>query len=258
MTRLVRAEWTKLFTTRVWIGLVLGGCAMAGGFVAIITGFAGVSQNGQALPGVGTPEFEHAALAIIANATILMLILGIIGMTQEYRHRTATPTFLTTPRRWQVVVSKLVAYALAAIPFALAILAVGVLVLEIYAGARGAAPSLTDSENLRVLAGVFGGLVIYAVIGVGVGALLRNQVGAIVGSLVYLFVVEGLVIQSIPALRPAYKWLPGGALQAMTATLQGPTTPDVLQPWQGALLLLGYGLLAALLGTIFAVRRDIS
>jgi ABC-type transport system involved in multi-copper enzyme maturation permease subunit len=258
MTRLIRAEWTKLFTTRVWIGLLIGACVLAGAFSALFTGFAGAAQqNGQpGLPAVGDPQFEHLVLSAGANAAVLFLILGIIGMTQEYRHRTATPTFLTTPRRWAVVVGKLLAYLLTAIPFALLTLGVGVLVVEIYAGARGHAPSLTDSENLRVLAGVWGALVIYAVIGVGVGALLRNQVGAIVGSLVYLYVVEP-VISSIPATSGAYKWLPGGARTAMTATLQG-QGPDVLQPWQGALLLLGYGLLAAVLGIVFAVRRDIS
>jgi ABC-type transport system involved in multi-copper enzyme maturation permease subunit len=259
MIRLVRAEWTKLFTTRVWWGLLLGACAMAGGFVAIFTAFAGqTGQNGQpGIPAVGTRQYEQLAFAAISNATVLLLILGIIGMTQEYRHRTATPTFLAAPRRWQVVVAKLVAYALATVAFAVAIVGTGVLVAEIYGGARGAAPSLTDAANLRVLGGVFAALVIYAVIGVGVGALLRNQVGAIVGSLVYLFVVEGILIQAIPPLRPAYKWLPGGALQAVTATLQG-QGPDVLERWQGALLLLGYGLVAALLGTLFAVRRDVT
>ena len=258
MIRLVRAEWTKLFSTRVWIGLVLGACAMAGGFVALFTGFAGqTGPNGQAgIPAVGTPQYEQLAFATISNATVLLLILGIIGMTQEYRHRTATPTFLTTPRRWRVVVAKLVGYLLAAIPFALAVVGTGVVVAEIFAGARGAAPSLTDHDNLRVLGGVFAALVIYAVIGVGVGALLRNQVGAIVGVLVYLLVAEP-VVRSIPATSTAYKWLPGGALQAMTATLQG-QGPELLQPWQGALLLLGYGLVAALLGTVLAVRRDVS
>ena len=81
-------------------------------------------------------------------------------------------------------------------------------------------------------------------IGVGIGALLRNQVGAIVGGLVYLFVVEP-VIRPIPATSGAYKWMPGGALEALTATFQG---PDLLEPWQGGLLLLGYGLVAAFLG----------
>src|SRR3954451_4232649 len=122
MSRLVRAEWTKLFTTRVWLGLLLGGCAMAGGFAALFTGFAGQGgQNNQALPGIGTPAYEQAAFAVSTNATVLMLILGIIGMTQEYRHRTATPTFLVSPRRGRVVVAKLLAYGLVAIPMALLI-----------------------------------------------------------------------------------------------------------------------------------------
>ena len=253
MIRLVRSEWTKLFTTRVWIGLLLGGMAMAGGFAALLTGFAGQSGgDGQALPPVGNPAFEQAAFAVSANATVLLLILGIIGMTQEYRHRTATPTFLTTPRRWRVVVAKLVAYALAAVPLVLAVVAVNVLVVTVYAGARGAAPSL-NADNLEVLGRSGLTLVVYAVIGVGIGALVRNQVGAIVGALVYLFVVEA-VIQSVPATQGAYKWMPGGAAEAMLPTLQ---PVQLLEPWQGGLLLLGYGLVAAFLGTVLAVRRDV-
>jgi ABC-type transport system involved in multi-copper enzyme maturation permease subunit len=253
MTRLVRAEWTKLFTTRVWIGLLLGACVLAGGFSALFTGLAGVSQNGQpGLPAVGTSDYEQLVFSVGANASVLLLILGIIGMTQEYRHRTATPTFLTTPRRGNVVIGKLLAYALVAVPFALLILAVNVLVVEIYAGARGDAPAL-DADNLQTLGAAGLVLVVFSVIGVGVGALLRNQVGAIVGSLVYLYVVEPIV-SSISAIQPAYKWLPGGAVQAITSDFQA---PDLLEPWQGVLLLLGYGLLAALLGTFLAVRRDV-
>jgi ABC-type transport system involved in multi-copper enzyme maturation permease subunit len=253
MTPLVRAEWTKLFTTRVWLGLTLGACVLAGGFAALFTGLAGVEQNGQpGLSPVGTAEYEQVIFSIAVQARVLLLILGIIGMTQEYRHRTATPTFLTTPRRGRVVVAKLVAYALAAVPIALLVLAVEVLVVEIYAGARGDAPSL-DADNLQTLGATGLVLVVFAVIGVGVGALLRNQVGAIVGALVYLFVVEPIV-GSIGAIQGAYKWLPGGAMNAITSNFQG---PEVLEPWQGVLLLLGYGLLAALLGTVFAVRRDV-
>ncbi|TFV61283.1 UNVERIFIED_ORG: ABC transporter permease [Bacillus sp. AZ43] len=250
MIRLVRAEWTKLFTTRVWLGLLLGAVVMVIGFAILFTSFAGNPESG--IPAVGTPLYEKLALATAANANILFLILGIIGMTQEYRHRTATPTFLTTPRRWQVVVAKLVAYALVAAVFALVVVVVNYLVVAIHAGARGAAPSL-NADNLEVLGNSVLALTIYAVIGVGLGALLRNQVGAIVGGLVYLFVVEP-VIRSIPATSGAYKWMPGGGLEALTATFEG---PELLGAWQGALLLLGYGLLAALLGTLLAVRRDV-
>jgi ABC-type transport system involved in multi-copper enzyme maturation permease subunit len=250
MIALVRAEWTKLFTTRVWIGLLIGACLMVVGFTALLTGFAGNADSG--IPPVGTEQFEQLAFAQGTGATVLFLILGIIGMTQEYRHRTATPTFLTTPKRGRVVVAKLIAYALAAVPFALVVIAANVLTVYVYAGARGAAPSLTGA-NLEVLATSALALVIYAVIGVGIGALFRNQVGAIVGGLVYLFVIEP-VIRQIPATSGAYKWMPGGALEAMTATFEG---PELLGSSQGALLLLAYGLVAALLGTLIAVRRDV-
>ena len=254
MTALVRAEWTKLFTTRVWIGLLAGACVMAGGFAALLTGLAG--QEGGPPP-VGSPDYEALALAVASNAVVFALILGIIGMTQEFRHRTATPTFLTTPKRGRVVVAKLVAYALAAVPFALAAVAVTVAVVVVYAGARGAAPSLSG-ENAEVLLSAGLAIVVYAVIGVGLGALLRNQVGAIVGALVYLYVVEPL-LSAFSATAAVYKWLPGGALEAMTTTFRGPQAiaPDLLERWQGGLLLLGYGLVAALVGTLLSVRRDV-
>ena len=254
MTALVRAEWTKLFTTRVWIGLLVGACVMAGGFAALLTGLAG--QEGGPPP-VGSPDYEALALAVASNAVVFALILGIIGMTQEFRHRTATPTFLTTPKRGRVVVAKLVAYALAAVPFALAAVAVTVAVVVVYAGARGAAPSLSG-ENAEVLLSAGLAIVVYAVIGVGLGALLRNQVGAIVGALVYLYVVEPL-LSAFSATAAVYKWLPGGALEAMTTTFRGPQAiaPDLLERWQGGLLLLGYGLVAALVGTLLSVRRDV-
>jgi ABC-2 type transport system permease protein len=248
--RLVRAEWTKLLTTRVWIGLLLGACLLVGAFATLFTAFAGNDDSG--IAPVGTATYEQLALAVSANATILFIVLGIIGTTQEYRHRTATPTFLASPHRGRVVIAKLLAYVAAAAPMALVVIAVDVLVVTVYAGAKGAAPSLTG-DNLRVLVGAWAALVIYTVIGVGVGALLRNQVGAIVGALVYLFVVEG-IISSIPATQGAYKWLPGGALEAMTATFN---QTDLLSAWQGGLLLLVYGVAAAVLGTVLAVRRDV-
>ncbi|MCF6505987.1 ABC transporter permease [Blastococcus sp. MG754426] len=251
MTNLIRAEWTKLFTTRVWLGLLLGACVMVIGFAVLLTAFAGNPESG--IPAVGTPLYEELAMANAVNVNVLFLIVGIIGMTQEYRHRTATPTFLTTPRRGNVVIAKLLAYAVAAALFALVVLVVNYAAVAVHAGARGAAPAL-DADNLGTLGSAGLALVIYAIIGVGLGALLRNQVGAIVGGLVYLFVIEP-IIRSIPATSGAYKWMPGGALEALTATFEG---PDLLEAWQGGLLLLGYGLLAALLGTFLAVRRDIA
>ena len=250
MTALVRAEWTKLFTTRTWLGMLLGACALAGGFAALFSGLAG--QDGDdGIPPLDDPDFAELVFSVAAQANVFLLILGIIGMTQEYRHRTATPTFLTTPRRGRVISAKMLAYAAVAVPMALLVLVVNVVVVLIYAGARGHAPSVAD--NLRTLGASGLVLVVFTVIGVGLGALVRSQVGAIVGALVYLNVIEP-IISSIPAIAGAYKWLPGGAVQAITSDFQA---PDLLQPWQGTILLIAYGVVAALIGTWLASRRDV-
>ena len=251
MTALVRAEWTKLFTTRVWLGLLLGSCVLVALGTVLSTVFAGEPpQPGQPpLPEVGEPLYERIVLAGTAEAAVMFLILGIIGTTQEFRHRTATPTFLTTPRRGRVVTAKLVAYALAAALLALVLSAFNLVVMVI---ASGGVPSL-GADNLEVIGRAGLVLVFYAVLGVGLGALLRNQVAAIVGGLVYLFVVEGL-LQFISATQPVYKWLPGGAPDAVLPTL---LQIELLEPWQGGLVLLGYGLVTAVLGTFLAVRRDV-
>jgi ABC-2 type transport system permease protein len=249
MGRLVQAEWTKLLTTRVWIGLLLGACVLVGGFAALVTGLAGSSDGP---PAIDDPGYAQLVFSLAANGSILTLVLGIIGTTQEYRHRTATPTFLASPRRGRVIAAKLLAYLVAGVVFAVVICAVDVLVASVYGGARGGAPSLSG-DNLQVLGGAALSLVLYTVIGVGVGALFRNQVGAIVGSLVYLFVIEN-IIAGIGAISGVYKWLPGGASAALTATTQG---PDLLDQWQGGVLLLAYALVFSLVGTLLAVRRDI-
>ena len=249
MGRLVRSEWTKLLTTKVWIGLLLGACVLVGGFATLLTGLAG-SSGGP--PPLSDPGFAQLVFSLAGQASILSLVLGIIGTTQEYRHRTATPTFLASPHRGRVVAAKLVAYLVAGIPFALVACAVDVLVVLVYAGGRGDAPSLTG-DNLQVIAGAAVAVVLYTVIGVGVGALFRNQVGAIVGALVYLFVIEN-IIGGLSAISGVYKWLPGGARAALTATTDG---PDLFNQWQGGLLLVAYALVFSVVGTLLAVRRDV-
>ncbi|SDG71799.1 ABC transporter permease [Klenkia brasiliensis] len=255
---LVRAEWTKLLTTKVGYWLVAVGALMAAGFTALFTAFAGDQGSGPGgpggpgLPAVGTEAYASLVAGIPAQVVVIAVVLGVIGTTQEYRHRTATPTFLVTPRRGRVVVAKLVAYAVAGLVLAVAAVAATVLVATLYGGARGGAPDWTaDAVGTLLRSGL--ALVVYAVIGVGVGALVRNQVGAVVGALVYLFVVEPIVA-SVPATADAYRWLPGGALAALTGDGRG---TDLLGTWEGGALLLGYGLLAAVLGTVLAVRRDV-
>lgn len=256
MIGLLRAEYRKLFSTKIWLWLLLGACVLSGGSTALLIGFsdqAAASPQGGGLAPVGTPEFTQVAIGGGANATVFMLILGIIGMTQEYRHRTATPTFLVSPKRGAVVAAKGAVYLLVCLAFGIVVSAVVLAVALPWLSAKGAPASLTG-DNIEVLIGAIGASAIYGLVGVGVGALLRNQVAAIVGSLIYLFVVEPIV-RSVEAIAPSYKFLPGGALEAITATFGN---ADLLERWQGALVLLGYGIVFSVLGWLLSIRRDIT
>ena len=80
LPRLVRAEWAKLLTTRVWLGLLAGASVLSGASALLVTLFAGNANSG--IPPVGSSQYEELAFASPANAIVLTLILGIIGMTQ--------------------------------------------------------------------------------------------------------------------------------------------------------------------------------
>ncbi len=255
MTRLVRAELAKLRTTRLVYGLAAAMAAFAVLTVAAnaVAANATDRQGGPPLSAYSFPAFVAAPTTLLAGAALL---LGILGMTGEFRHHTVTQTFLVTPDRGRVVAAKLVAYPLAGIALALATLTVTAAVAAGWLAAKGVTPSLLDARIVWAVAHVLLGAVLAAglcgLVGVGVGALVRNQVAALVGTLVWVAVVEGLLMSLLHA--PSLgKWLPSAAAAALT----NPGGAH-LSRLAGTLLLAGYALALALVGTRLVVRRDIT
>ncbi len=115
---LVRAELLKIRTTRMWWGLLIGAvvfAALAASISAAVAGSAQAGAPGQN-PAMTFQLDDPAMLRSIysqgfSGAYLFAMILGIVGMTGEYRHQTITPTFLATPRRGRVVLAKIVTYA---------------------------------------------------------------------------------------------------------------------------------------------------
>jgi hypothetical protein len=252
MVRLVRAEFTKLATTRLVYGMA---AAMAAFAVLIVAANAAGVEGAPPLSAYSFPAFVAAPTKLLAGAALL---LGILGMAGEFRHQTVTQTFLVTPDRGRVVAAKLVAYPLAGIALALATLAVTAAVAAGRLAAKGITPSsLLDARLGRVLGVVLLGAVLAAglcgLVGVGVAALVRNQVAALVAMLVWVLVVEGLLMSllSAPSLG---KWLPSAAAAAAISSPGGAR----LSRLGGTLLLAAYALAFALVGTSLVVRRDIT
>ncbi|MEV4512344.1 ABC transporter permease subunit [Dactylosporangium sp. NPDC049525] len=222
---MLRSELTKLTTTRApWL-------LLAAAQVVVILGVAGA---GDAVKGVG-----HVGLA-----SLFALVLGIMAVAGEYRHRTVTDTYLTTPHRGRVVAAKLVVHAGAGLGFGLVGAAVAL-------GTTAALQRFEWSDQLaRTIVGAIGWNTAFAAIGVGVGALIRNQVAAIAAALAWLALVEGVVAELIG--RDAARWLPFTAGAAL-----GNLPLDVdLSQLAAASVLAAYAVALTVLAIATTLRRD--
>jgi len=251
MICLIRAEFTKLATTRLIYGMAAGMAAFA-----VLTVAANILDR-QGAPPLSTYSLPMLVAGPVTLLSGAALLLGILGMAGEFRHQTVTQTFLVTPDRGRVVAAKLVAYPLAGIALTLTILAFTAAVAAGWLAATGLRPSLLDARLLALPMGhVLLGAVLAAglcgLVGVGVAALVRNQVAALVGVAVWVLLVEGLLMSLLHAPSMA-RWLPSAAAAALTNPGGGQ-----LSRVAGSLLLAGYALALALAGTRLVVRRDIT
>lgn len=270
--RALRTEYRKLVTTRMWwVLLVVMAAYLA--FLGGVMGFAfaqgqadgmGPAAGGDGVPPLGSLD---VALTIYTLAPslgyVFPVVVGALSVTGEFRHMTITPTFLLEPRRGLVLGAKLVS----AVPVGLMFGLVGTLATA-GAGAAtlaitGSPTHLTDPEVVEALARSVLALTLWTVVGVGFGAALPNQVAAVVVILAFTQFVEPIlriVIAQVDALTGAARFLPGAAGEAVAGSSFYATSglSDLLGLVPGVLVLVGYGLLLALIGRITAFRRDIT
>jgi hypothetical protein len=91
VTVALRAESRKLLTTQVWFWMVVLQLGLTLLVACLASAFTEADDTGVPIEGIlnGTVGF----------AVLIASVLGVIGITGEYRHLTATPTFLSVPRR---------------------------------------------------------------------------------------------------------------------------------------------------------------
>ena len=252
MSRAVRSELRKLTTTRLWWGMLLGALALAA--LGVVSQIATNGLPRVNAPPLTDPATQRAILSSAAGAYIFSVVVGIILITTEFRHFTSRPTFLAEPRRGVVVLAKLVASLGVGLLYGVAAVAVAVAIAVPWLAAKQVHLDWTGSGLVVVVVGAVFAVAVYAVVGLGVGVLLRNQVAAVLSTLAYLLVVEPLV-GVVPVIKEAYRFLPGAAARALTGARSPDTT--LLTNWQGGLVLLGWGLLFAVLGWLVMLRRDV-
>jgi ABC-2 type transport system permease protein len=249
LTRLVTAELFKLRTTRTFYGVVGG----ALGLVLAILIIAAATATWQ--PG-DTPLRDLTGISGFAQ--VFALVLGILAVTSEFRHGTITPSLLVVPDRVRLTFAKLGASLAAGLMLGLASTGLAAAFGAAILNARGIDTGIAGSEVTKMIVGGTIATALYAALGVGVGALVRNQVGAIVGTLVYLFVLENL-LQIVKPLRDVLaKYGFGGVGQGLTGTAEAGADHPPLGQVSAGLVLAGYCALFLIAGIAMMRRRDVT
>lgn len=180
-----------------------------------------------------------------------LLVLGVLVITTEFRHGPASSTFLASPRRYPALLAKLGIALLIGLLAGLAYLVVnGGLAPPLFESRRGGLPPFADVAD--VYAGVVASFALICAFGLGVGAIVRSQVGAIITAITFFFVVS-----SLPELLPGSisDYFPAQALGALQGGQEGTSSLGqvsgglVLAAWSAALVAIGIALIC---------RRDVA
>jgi ABC-type transport system involved in multi-copper enzyme maturation permease subunit len=176
-------------------------------------------------------------------------LLGAMSITGEVRHGTIRPTFLATPQRGRVVAAKAVTSMVSGLLFGVIATGLASAVGTAILSGRGVTIQLQRGDYALLLAGGGAAAALWAVIGLGLGAVVRNQVAAIVGLFVWVQIVENLLVDSVPSVS---RFMPGALGQAIT----GQRTGTLHSPALGALFLVLYAGAAVATGSLATTRRD--
>ena len=178
MSALLRAELLKLRTTRTFAALVGAALALSLLIVALTA----------SLDSSFTERDLHSLFASDMTG-VFILLLGAIGMTGEWRHRTIAGAVLAAPDRVRLLAAKLLAYAAAGVVLSLIVTATMMLAGTLILSVRGET-TLPIAELADVLWRNLAVAALLGALGVGVGALVRNQIIAVTGLLIVSFALE--------------------------------------------------------------------
>lgn len=249
MTAVVRSELLKIRTTRGWWV-----------YLVVVVGLVGIGTaaevGSRSLDERAGLDFQYALVDLIGISSLLAIILGITIVTTEFRHGTITPTLLATPGRERVLVGKAIAGVLVALLFAVLAILVVLLVASIYTSIDGGQLELADGDVVERTGTNVLGVVLWLLMGVVIGSVVHSQVAALVGTLVWLFLVETLLVGlfSLLDIDAVSEYLPFHALDGA----DGSGGDNLLSYGPALAVTCGWVAVLGAAGMVRTSRRDIT
>lgn len=275
---LVRAELLKIRTTNIWWIFALGAFVLQA--LAFLVNalqaheaFTGsVSTDGvpesqvDAVLAQNDPLYQAANLYTSGQffALLFVMLLGIILVTNEFHHQTATTTFLTTPHRTSVILAKLITAAALGTFFWLVSTLINIPATAIFLGTENQSTFLGEGAVIRAILLNLLAYVLWGIFGVGFGVLIRSQIGATVTAVVLYLVGTTAASIIFFLLEEWLKWDWISKLQVIVPSIAsglmitGTELPGSPPQWVGAAVLIGYAVVTGVIGTLLVRRRDIS
>ncbi|MGC1419149.1 MAG: hypothetical protein WA786_03385 [Acidimicrobiales bacterium] len=240
----LRAELLKIRSTRTTIGLLVGLIALALLFTILTCTLSPASQ-------LLTEQDQTSLLSFGSIAGVFAALAGVMLFTSEYRFGTIRPTSLFNPDRVHLFATKVTAGILSGLIFGVIgeglVFSIGLMILKI----RGVSIVMTGTNEIELIVGAIVGAALWGAIGVGVGAIVPNQVGAVISLLAWGFVVENLVFGFLPKIG---RFLPVHASDSM----MGPIENKLLPGNAGTVVVVAWALVLAIAGVALLKRRDVS
>jgi ABC-2 type transport system permease protein len=246
MKAAIRAEIKKVFTTRSIYGLLLAGLVLE--IVATIVGVSTVKAA--EIPA----RFEEMPFLTFgpSNVGLLMVLLGIRAFGDEFAHRTITSTLLADPDRNRILAAKAIVYGSLAAVFTIVAEAVMIPAVVAVLDAR----DLAVTMDVGIVAGLVGrslaATMLWALIGVSAGSVVRNRVAMLVGTVIWLLIAETALRGLLPSVG---RFLPGEFARALTQT--SATAAQMLEPLAAGVALAGFAAMV-FAGGVISLRRDVA
>ena len=244
----LRSELLKLRTTRTSRTLLAWMIALVV-FIVLLHSFALSATDLRVA--VNQPKVFGWGTSIGA---LFAALLGALSVTAEIRSGTIRPTLLVTPNRTLVVTAKALASALGGL--ILGLLAEGLVaaIASVAFAARGIPIAIGPGSFVQMVAGGAAAAALWAILGTGLGAIVRNQTGVVAGLCIWLLLIETLLVGQVPSFG---KFMPASSAGAVAGMLQSASSSKLLAPLAGAALLIAYTVLAVGAGVLTTERRDL-
>jgi len=228
--RVLRSEWTKLRTQPSVFWSLLATMILIAGFGIVYS----LVRETRPPHGAAIASFDPAAVSLsgVQLAQIAVGVLGVLLITSEYATGLIRTTLAAVPRRLPVLWGKAALVTAATLAASLpAVFVAFVAGQSILARAHLSVP-LSDPGVVRAVAGGALYLAVAALIGLGLGGVLRSTAGGIAALFGLLFGVQ-LAAGFLPGswANDVGKYVPTTAGQAVT--LVHPDPASSLPPWTG-------------------------